>query len=83
MVDFLEKAYKIRVKKLIAKFMQNDAQLIYFLGLKELLIEFHENSPYEIQSMRAELRDNNSFENLLILIKMFTRMRDHKPMKIP
>lgn len=33
--------------------------------------------------MKNELKDNNSFENLLILIKMFTRMREHKPMKIP
>ncbi|CAK58331.1 unnamed protein product (macronuclear) [Paramecium tetraurelia] len=82
-VDFLEKAYKVRVKKLVAKFMQNDQQMIYFLGLKELLVDFQENAPYEIQSMKNELKDNSSFENFLILIKMFTRLRDKKPMKIP
>jgi len=82
-VDFVEKAYKIKVKKLVAKFMLNQGQIIYFLGLKELFIDFPEKVPFEVQKVKEELRENASFENFLLLLKMFSTNPNKKPFTIP
>ena len=61
MVEFIERAYRIKIKKLVAKFLYHET--IMFLGLNELLIEVPENAPYETESLIEEIKDNGSFEH--------------------
>lgn len=82
-VDFTERGYRVRVKKMVAKFMQDANLNIIFLGLRELRIEFPENAPYDAGKIRDELRDNSSFENFQVLLKMFSKKPNRKAFKIP
>lgn len=61
LVEFIERAYRIKIKKLVAKFLYHET--IMFLGLNELLIEVPENAPYEVESLIEEIKDNGSFEH--------------------
>lgn len=52
LVAFIENSYKIKVKKIVAKFIIDDHFNIILTGLRELFIDIPNHAPYDIESMK-------------------------------
>ncbi|KAL4482216.1 hypothetical protein ABPG72_017997 [Tetrahymena utriculariae] len=76
---FIEKAYRVKVRKIVAKFLIDMTQKIYLLGCENLMIDITAHSPYQQEQLEHELREppkgngSNSFNEFVGLCKSYKK----------
>lgn len=58
LIQYIERSYKIRVRKVILKYLENTRQQVVFIGCEELLFDLLENSGYEINRLSLNIKAN-------------------------
>ena len=69
LVQFIEKSYKIRIRKLIVKHLQNSKQQIVFIGCEELLFDLVENCEYDTEKLRLNIQADGGKIDLNSLLR--------------
>ena len=78
LVNFIEAAHKIKVRKLIAKFLLDREGNVVFIGAKDLRFELLQNADYNDVEVNSLLGYTVTAEEVADLIRQFKKEKAHK-----
>ncbi|CAD8212532.1 unnamed protein product [Paramecium octaurelia] len=67
---YLEKVFKVKIRKFTPKFIVDQREQIYFAGIKQISIQIQSGAPYQ-RGLRDEIASNGQFDNFMMACKQF------------
>ncbi|CAD8110719.1 unnamed protein product [Paramecium primaurelia] len=67
---YIEKVFKVKIRKFTPKFIVDYREQIYFAGIKQISIQIHNGAPYQ-KGLREEIASNGQFDNFMMACKQF------------
>ncbi|CAD8195722.1 unnamed protein product [Paramecium pentaurelia] len=67
---YLEKVFKVKIRKFTPKFIVDYRDQIYFAGIKQITIQIQKGAPYQ-KGLRDEIASNGQFDNFMMACKQF------------